>query len=173
MNRGQSINVGVGGKGQDVLIALSCMELNFPLKPILLQFLGSGPEGDYLLSLLTPKIEKLSGVSASIRTATPCRTCITLVDRTTSEVTEIIEPSGIVLPREIEAMLESVSGRFAEQQIYADGVSVMGSMPPGCSPELYASIIRQSCGPNSKVIFLSSQLLFLSPCFPCPALIVE
>ena len=67
-------------------------------RPALLQFLGSGSEGDALAALLHQlPLQKSSNTidsDLSIRTTAPCRTCITLVDKVKGEATEIIEPSG-------------------------------------------------------------------------------
>ena len=82
--------------------------------PLLLQFLGTGAEGDALENLLqkltssqesssssstststsTSTSNVFSTSSLSVRTAVPCRTCVTLVDTVKGEATEIVEPSG-------------------------------------------------------------------------------
>ena len=97
VNRGQSVNIGIGGKGQDVIIASTCMNVEPGNSISLVQFLGQGPEGDYLSRLLREKTASSAHTDysdLSTRTIAPCRTCITLVDNSSNEVTEIIEPSG-------------------------------------------------------------------------------
>ena len=42
--------IGIGGKGQDVIVAAASMGAQ--LSPLLLQFLGNGAEGDTLAKLL-------------------------------------------------------------------------------------------------------------------------
>ena len=89
--------VGIGGKGQDVFVASVSMKASPP--PLLLQFLGSGAEGD-ALSALIQKMACENSVAGddssalSVRTAASCRTCVTLVDPVKEEATEIVEPSG-------------------------------------------------------------------------------
>lgn len=145
--------VGIGGKGQDVIVAAASMGAK--KSPLLLQFLGNGAEGDALAALL----QNLSGLdkallktesdALSIRTSTPCRTCVTIVDSVRGEATEIIEPSGKVLQEEVNTLLQILDLQFADQK--ACGVAVMGSMPPGCSLDLYSSILRRICDSKTKV----------------------
>ena len=66
--------------------------------------------------------------------------------------------------QEVQDMLVSVESTFVaagavdtadatdhRSGTHAGGVAVMGSMPPGCPPDLYASIISKSCDQHSKV----------------------
>lgn len=82
--------------------------------PLLLQFLGSGSEGDALAVLLN-QLHRSESSSAdesdlSIRTVARCRTCITLVDPVKGEATEIIEPSGkSSFPAHLRALYNFVS----------------------------------------------------------------
>ena len=122
--------------------------------PVLLQFLGKGAEGDTLAGLIqtlqqTTQTATATAANLSIRTSTPCRTCVTLVDRVKGEATEIVEPSGFISPSEIEILLSALESEFKEQK--ASGVAVMGSMPPGCSAELYSEILRRVCDSDTKV----------------------
>lgn len=47
VHRAQSIQRGIGGKGQDVIQTLSCLRYSGPVQ--LAQFIGSGPDGDFVL----------------------------------------------------------------------------------------------------------------------------
>jgi hypothetical protein len=73
VNRGTSVRVGIGGKGQDVVVAAASMKAN-PM-PQLLQFLGQGAEGDALAGLLN-HLGVAASSNLSIRTTAPCRTCM-------------------------------------------------------------------------------------------------
>ena len=87
----------------------------------------------------------------SVRTAAQCRTCISLVDSSSAETTEIIEPSEAVSPEEVAVLLKSLSAAYKDSK--AGGAAVMGSMPPGCRAQLYADIIRATSDAQSKVLF--------------------
>ena len=119
--------------------------------PALLQFLGSGAEGDALATLLAAMQQGPSHqpLMMSIRTSAPCRTCVTLVDRVKEEATEIVEPSGTILPTEIDTLLSTLESHYQHEK--AGGVAVMGSMPPGCSADLYSEILKRVCDSKTKV----------------------
>ena len=159
------VQIGIGGKGQDVIVAAASMGAK--MSPLLLQFLGNGAEGDTLDTLLRNLPGQYLGVDGtssntppdvlSIRTSAPCRTCVTLIDPIKGEATEIVEPSGKVLEKEVNALLETLEAQFAG--LKASGVAVMGSMPPGCSLDLYSSIIRRICDSKTKVSTITSASL--------------
>jgi fructose-1-phosphate kinase PfkB-like protein len=166
VNRAKGAQVGVGGKGQNVLVASSCMDLSTPSH--ILQFLGTGFEGDALIACLNKRFNATSDLSKfSIRTAAPCRTCITLVDSGSGLSTEIIEPSGTITTEEVSMLNTALSTSFDTK---ARGVAIMGSMPPGCPSDLYASIIAQSCGPESTVLIDLGTNRRIGTChIPCPS----
>ena len=146
VNRGRRVTIGIGGKGQDV--ALAARYMNLISQPCLIQFVGQGSEGDTLLNLL--EISKCNKNSITVRPEARLRTCITLVDRSNGESTEIIEPSGAIRPEEISLLLNTVEKQYEGDKL--KGLAVMGSMPPGCHKQLYSQIIQKSCDSNTKVI---------------------
>jgi fructose-1-phosphate kinase PfkB-like protein len=149
VNRGSNVQVGIGGKGQNAYISSLCTSLSQPSS--LLQFVGSGGEGDTLIKLLHQLGSNISDINDfSIRTVSSCRTCITLIDKSTEEVTELIEPSGAIEPSEIEEMFSKLSSSF-DHRNKVGGIAVMGSSPPGCPSSLYSDIIRLVCDNQSKV----------------------
>eukprot|EP01039_Chlorochromonas_danica_P001840 gene1839-2013_t len=154
VNRAQSASVGIGGKGQDVLLATSCMELVDKKKTGLLQFIGSGCEGDTLLSMLEnllPGCLHPSPQLLTVRTKGRCRTCITLIEeKSKHHSTELIEPSPAILHEEETVLLDLVSTSYATRKVGA--IAFMGSLPPNVSKDIYASIITRSCDSSSKVI---------------------
>jgi len=142
VNRGSKVLVGIGGKGQNAVVAANQMETS--IKPTLLQILGQGFEGDALMSLLHTKTDSF----LSIRTKATCRVCITLLNG--DESTEIIEPSENVLPNEIESLLSSIQTEYLNTK--APSIAIMGSMPKGCPSNLYASIISKCAGKDTKIL---------------------
>ena len=154
--------IGIGGKGQDVIVAAASMGAQ--LSPLLLQFLGNGAEGDTLAKLLHNlpgkdlMMDKISSNvrsdMLSIRVSAPCRTCVTLVDPIKGEATEIVEPSGKILQEEVTTLFQILEEQFAETK--SSGVAVMGSMPPGCSLDLYSSILSKICNSKTKVSIILS-----------------
>lgn len=101
VNRASNVNVGIGGKGQDVYVAGKMMNVftNPANKLYLAQFLGKGSEGDNLSTLLTECSENSRDDTddmLNIRTDSRLRTCVTLIDTKSKLTTELIEPSGIL-----------------------------------------------------------------------------
>ena len=152
VNRGNSVKIGVGGKGQDVFVAAQAMGGELPQ---LVQFLGSGAEGDIILKLLSEVgggYEPLQ--STTIRTASRLRNAITLLSPKTQEATEVVEPSGNVEPSDIDSLKSALS---ALPKGY--GVACMGSMPPGCPPMLYSELVPLCCDPAGVVLLdMTSQV---------------
>jgi len=151
VNRGVEATVGIGGKGQDVIVAASCLVEKRHV-PSLLQFLGSGYEGDALANLIEQKtgIKVDSSDDFSIRTKGKCRTCITLLDMKTEEATEIIEPSEQIEANEIQSLMNKVTDAYINDK--TEGLVIMGSMPPGCPDDVYSKIISMVSNESTKVI---------------------
>jgi len=105
VHRSARVEVGVGGKGQDVAVALSCLDRSEDCqdKVILTQFIGNGPEGDTVLSAL--KQRHLSD-SLTIRNKAPLRTCTTIVSDACA--TELVENSGTISKNEMSDLFDKV-----------------------------------------------------------------
>ena len=132
VHRAQHVQVGVGGKGQDAAITLSCLEYkNYHL----LQFIGSGAEGDTVCQLLTNLLGQTVMEGTTTRTQSHLRTCTSVVAETST--TELVEPSGVVTREEMEQLMEQLT------PLTADALCVMGSMPPGCTEHTYADIFTR------------------------------
>lgn len=163
VHRAYRLDTGVGGKGQDVGVSLSCLisggapptttttttNSSNDDKVILAQFLGKGSEGEVVSQILKSKF----GLSdkLTIRVDAPLRTCTTIVGA--NGATELVEMSGIVsnqemvaLQSEIDELVGSSSGGKA------DCVCIMGSMPPGCNDTTYADLTLRLVGRNSLVL---------------------
>ena len=137
------------------MIASTFMNLARPTH--LLQFLGSGAEGDALAHLLATRAQV--DTKYSVRSRSTCRTCLTLLDESSSNAaTEIIEPSGVITEDEVSNMYAVVSDNYLSQSSSAvaestavQGLAIMGSMPPGCPGDLYSNLIALTCDGSSKV----------------------
>eukprot|EP01036_Dinobryon_divergens_P027548 gene27548-36343_t len=148
VHRASNVQIGIGGKGQNALIASNCIGNGNKFE--LLQFIGTGFEGDTVLQLLKSNLscEKANAIKnydMTVRSLSPCRTCITLVSE--KSTTEIIEPSGKIEEEEMVALLGKVSsvGKVG-------GLAIMGSMPPGCPDSTYPSIVSVACDRGSRVL---------------------
>lgn len=152
VNRGTNVNIGIGGKGQDVLIAAHSMHA--AELPLLAQFLGSGAEGDQLLTLLASLTLKsdphYNPAQLTVRTSSRLRNAITLLNPPPADATEIVEPSGSILQSELQQLKSTFSNQFSNTP--APGVAVMGSMPPGCPTSYYCDLLSLCTSPQSKVL---------------------
>mgnify|MGYP005842069263 CR=1 FL=1 len=145
VHRIKEVQLGIGGKGQDVAIALSCLGYSKE-KLKIAQFLGTGAEGDQVYEMLEERVGK-EAMSLTVRPKSKLRTCTSVVAADTT--TELIEPSGEILSSEMSELLskvEKVEGGTAA------AVCIMGTMPPGCPTNSYADIYARSAGPGTLVV---------------------
>jgi fructose-1-phosphate kinase PfkB-like protein len=153
VNRGAKVELGIGGKGQDVFIAAKSMGAELP---VLAQFLGTGAEGDQLAGLL----QELAGAEGvgelnqlTVRTSARLRNAITLLSPGPDDTTEIVEPSGSVSEEELEKMRAALTRSFGGGVGRGSpGIAVMGSMPPGCPALLYAELVKLCADKQSAVV---------------------
>ncbi len=160
VHRAHITETGVGGKGQDVGVALSCLMLSNQSgqqqqsstttcddKVLLAQFLGMGPEGDAVSDMLQSKY-RLSD-ALTIRNNAPLRTCTTIVGA--DQATELVETSGEVTALEMKALQDKVE-EMTNHGGRANCVCIMGSMPPGCDEDTYADLTSRLADSNSLVL---------------------
>ena len=189
VHRASEMQEGIGGKGQDVYVALYCLSMiitnvNTNTKTLssatatntnangdisvkkpsksnahqvkLAQFLGKGSEGDTVLSYFLNRYDQDMDLSLTIRTKEKLRICTTIIncddrlsfflnDESNSSGTELVEPSGTILPQEVEELRSAVKnmmmGSYDDgQPPLIRGICIMGSMPPGCPSSLYADL---------------------------------
>lgn len=159
VHRAQRCETGVGGKGQDVGVALSCLlchkskakaaMANSPddKSVLVAQFLGAGAAGDAVSHALRTR----HGLSdaLTVRNAAPLRTCTTIVGA--DESTELVETSGEVTVEEM-ALLRRKVDEMTKEGGKADCVCVMGSMPPGCEVDTYAELTERLAGRGTLVL---------------------
>ena len=138
VHRAGMIDTGVGGKGQDVAITLSCLQFTGGLQ--LAQFIGSGAEGDLVYRMLQDLLGE-PAMELTVRPASGMRTCTSIV--AADSTTELIEPSGTITDSEMDQLLEKLSEKEAS------ALCIMGSMPPGCPSETYADIYERVATPRT------------------------
>ena len=134
VHRATNIQTGVGGKGQDVAITLSCLGYS---ETRLAQFVGTGAEGDAVRQLLIERLGEEGATALTIRTKSPMRTCTTII--TSDEATELVEPSGTIGEDEQIEFMNQLKAKATDTA----AICIMGSMPPACPPEMYANIYKQ------------------------------
>ncbi|CAM9538986.1 unnamed protein product [Choristocarpus tenellus] len=141
VNRASKVGEGVGGKGQNVCVALRQIfrQDDTEMTVTLAQFSG-GRSGTAVCDGLMNLGVKL----VNLETAAHTRTCTSLIDKRFGETTEITEPwSGPITEEEQDALLEACSRDFAcTSQI--SGMAFMGSVPDGVSEGIYAQIMTKA-----------------------------
>ena len=172
VHRASQVQVGVGGKGQDVAVTLACLHYTPPL--MLVQFIGSGAEGDVVYQMLHDLLvhnnnnnnnnnHDVSAMELTVRTNSAMRTCTSIV--ASDVTTELVEPSGLVTSAEWQELLE----KLATKQ--ADALCFMGSMPPGCPDDAYAKIYQIVARPHT--LCLIDSVVGLGPLLEMIATIKE
>lgn len=145
VHRIREVQSGIGGKGQDVAIALSC--LGYAREKLkIAQFLGMGTEGDQVYKMMEERTGT-EAMSLTVRPESKLRTCTSVVASDTT--TELIEPSGKIQPEEMAELLAKISDVEGGT---AASVCIMGSMPPGCPEYSYARIYERSAGPDTRCV---------------------
>lgn len=163
VHRAYATETGVGGKGQDVGVALSCMmsrkergKVDDDKEVMLAQFLGTGPEGDTVSEMLKSKFGLSDALT--IRNAAPLRTCTTIVGA--EQATELVETSGEVTAAEMTALQHKVE-ELTSKGGKVNCLCIMGSMPPGCDEDTYADLTTRLA--DSKSLVLIDSVIGLEP----------
>jgi fructose-1-phosphate kinase PfkB-like protein len=152
------VTTGIGGKGQDVAVAFSCLQQggddnddNDARRHVhvsLLQFVGRGTAGDELVDLLAQRLDD-SQQTTTIRTTAALRTCTSIVAY--DATTELVEPGGLVTTDEFTALLATIPQLRPKDNDNDDMISAvcfMGSLPPGCPEDAYARIYERIVDDN-------------------------
>ncbi|CAB9517220.1 Tagatose-6-phosphate kinase [Seminavis robusta] len=145
VHRISEVQVGIGGKGQDVAIALSCLSYSKE-KLKIAQFLGLGNEGDLVHEMLEDRVGQ-EAMTMTVRTESKLRTCTSVVASDTT--TELIEPSGAIKADEMKELLSKIEKLEGNS---AAAICIMGSMPPGCDDSTYANIYSRCANPNTLCV---------------------
>lgn len=139
--RAKAVQTGVGGKGQDVAIALNCLSAESDIN--LAQFVGTGSAGNAVFDLLV-EILGDTAMDLTVRVGSEMRTCTSIV--ASDETTELVEPSGVITDEENKKLMSKLETMY---QNNAPGLCIMGSMPPGCPDDTYAQIYKRAAGPET------------------------
>ncbi|CAM9240665.1 unnamed protein product, partial [Choristocarpus tenellus] len=136
VNRASSSTSGIGGKGQNVCVALSGIQQKKGLTH-LVQFSG-GQTGILLERMLESKgVHVISG-----ETVAELRTCTTLLDECGAQTTEIIEPwERPLVSHEVEALLAKLQVWLQTTVGGLNGVVLAGSLPDGVPVNFPARIL--------------------------------
>ena len=110
VHRATNIQTGVGGKGQDVAITLSCLGYS---ETRLAQFVGAGAGGDAVMQLLIERLGEEGATSLTIRTKSPMRTCTTII--ASNEATELVEPSGTIEEEEQNEFMNQFKAKATDR----------------------------------------------------------
>lgn len=157
VTRVKECNATAGGKGLNVARVASILGEEV----VATGFVG-GHSGKYVEELLNQ-----GGICNDfVHVDGETRTCINIIDRTGTS-TELLEPGVTVTERDI--------GEFIEKfQIVTRGSSVVvlsGSLPRGCSPELYARLIALAKDGGKRVILDTSGEALKAGLKACPTMI--
>jgi 1-phosphofructokinase len=139
VHRAQTIQTGLGGKGQDVAVTLNCLNYDGDLQ--LAQFVGNDAPGDMVYDMIVDKLGQ-EATALTVRPNSSMRTCTSIVG--TDATTELVEPSGVITEQEMAELmskLEALSDPPA-------ALCIMGSMPPGCADDTYAQMYKRVASPN-------------------------
>ena len=172
VHRADRIEEGVGGKGQDVAVSLAQLWTNPAKRPLCLaQFVGSGPGGDAVMSLLEDTFGKrgnsggdTSWDSLTVRTRSSMRTCTSIVGF--DSTTELVEPSGVIDEEEMKSLLRGIDALTSSSNgLEADAAAlvIMGSMPPGCVEDTYSNLCSAISGDRTRI--LVDSVVGLKPLF--------
>ena len=150
VHRASAVQTGLGGKGQDVAVTLSCLgycaqsgDENIQLA----QFIGTDGAGETVYNMLVDTLDE-SAMGLTVRTKSGMRTCTSVV--AADATTELVEPSGEVEKGEIDQLLERLDDTSKSTTVNA--LCIMGSMPPGCPNDLYAQIYQRVVGESTVCV---------------------
>ncbi len=128
VNRAVELRECGGGKGVNVARALRILG-----EPVQVALFAGGTSGDLLLA----ELKREGSEPRAVPTQGATRTCVTVIDRASGQVTELIEPSETIRPKEMAAMKRLLHDAAAR----ADGVAICGTFPPGVPETCYADIV--------------------------------
>lgn len=158
VNRSRRTLVTASGKGVNVALALA--RLGSPVR--LVGFQG-GDSGRFIAQ----EMRSLGVEACWVETAAPTRSCHTLVERDTGQVTELVEEAAPPTDQEWAAL----DRLLQEQMKGCSWFALSGALPPGSPAGALDRLIRQAHAAGVQVI-IDSQGEPLRACLPArPALV--
>jgi tagatose 6-phosphate kinase len=139
INRAQSLTVSPGGKGYHFALAANIAR---PGSAAVAHFIG-GENGRQILTCL----DKMGLHQLQTPIAGESRTCITLLDDGSGDMTELIEPSPAISPDEAADLSLQISVLMPRLR----GLALCGTTPPGCGERFYAELAESA---NSDALVL-------------------
>jgi tagatose 6-phosphate kinase len=140
IHRPRAIVAVPGGKGLNAVRAASALGGTVTAAGIV-----GGWAGDWIVDGLA----RLGIESRMARSTVETRTCISILDRSTSSLTEIYESGAEIESIAWEALEEIIQAELDRGDIAAVGLS--GSLPPGAPSDGYARIARIAAARSSSV----------------------
>ena len=128
-----------GGKGFNVARAAHTLGATVVATGVL-----GGDTGAWMVTMLARTGIRMAPVAGS----RPTRTCVSVADRSTGELTEFYEPAPAITPRAWAELLATVA-RVCEE--HPSWVSLSGSLPPGPVPEAIADLVAAAKGAGARV----------------------
>lgn len=128
-----------GGKGFNVARAAHTLGAKVVATGVL-----GGDSGAWLLAMLARSGMRIAPVTG----ARPTRTCLSVADSSTGELTEFYEPPPPITARAWAELLATVA-RVCEE--HPSWVSLSGSLPPGPVPEAIGDLVAAAQGAGAKV----------------------
>lgn len=139
VNRAAELRECGGGKGVNVARALRILG-----DQVQVALFAGGTTGDLLLA----ELQREGSEPLAVPTQAATRTCVTIIDGVSGQVTELIEPSEPIRPKEMTAMKRLLHAAAAQ----ADGVAICGTFPPGVPETCYADIVQTARAAGRPVL---------------------
>jgi 1-phosphofructokinase family hexose kinase len=139
IHRPQQVYRVAGGKGFNVARAAHTLGATVVATGVL-----GGDTGAWMVTMLARTGIRMAPVTGS----RPTRTCVSVADRSTGELTEFYEPAPPITPRAWAELLATVA-RICEE--HPSWVSLSGSLPPGPVPEALAELVAAAKGAGARV----------------------
>jgi 1-phosphofructokinase family hexose kinase len=141
--RANEVNIDFGGKGFNVSRVLAALNT----ANTALGFVG-GKTGQVLMDGL-----EASGIATDfIRIGKETRTNTTIVQMNGGDHFKVNDPGPSITPRELEALLEKISGLLKEDDWWV----LAGSLPPGIPDDIYGKMVNMIRSAGAKAVLDTS-----------------
>lgn len=128
VNRARTMRPGVGGKAVNFAVAFNRLD---PGGAAVGTFLGGETGRSVAAQLAERSVPLIAGWTQGAT-----RVCTTVLCEASGQMTELIEPSAMILPEEAEALYGALAAAVSE----ARALALCGTYPPGIGADFYASL---------------------------------